>query len=100
MVLIKRGAPVMPMVGDAATIMLSVHNPGDCIVEMVKLHADLSEGLEHARGNKLHYEVGNLAPGETRTVQVVCITKTGGEQTCVCSADADGGIKAQDKATL
>jgi hypothetical protein len=97
---LKAGAPEKTMVGDAATFMLSVHNPGDCIVEMVKLHADLSDGLEHARGNKLHYEVGNLAPGETRTVQVVCITKTGGEQTCVCSADADGGIKAQDKASL
>src|SRR5439155_14158073 len=42
--------------------------------------------------------LGNLGPGESRSVQVVCLTKTGGEQACVATAEADGGLKIMDRA--
>lgn len=88
------------LVSDAATFTLTVSNPGDGAAEMVKVHANLSEGLEHARGNKVDFEIGNLAAGETRSLQLICGTKTGGTQKCECTAEADSGLKAADACSV
>jgi uncharacterized repeat protein (TIGR01451 family) len=95
--LIKTTAPEKVMVGDPCTFVVTVSNPGDHPCEQVKLHCDLSEGLEHARGNKIDFDIGTLAAGETRAVQVICGTKAGGAQTCESYSEAEGGLKATDK---
>lgn len=94
--LLKTTAPEKVLVGDACTFVLTVSNPGDHPAELVKIHATVSDGLESARGNKIDYDIGNLAPGETRSVQVICAAKTGGTQHCEAFAEADGGLKATD----
>jgi uncharacterized repeat protein (TIGR01451 family) len=71
---LKASAPEKVMVGDAAAFTLTVSNPGDGAADQVKIHAVLSEGLEHARGNKVDFEIGNLAAGETRSVQPVSMS--------------------------
>jgi uncharacterized repeat protein (TIGR01451 family) len=93
---LKAAAPDKVMVGDAATFVLTVSNPGDGPAEQVKIHAMLSDGLEHPRGHSIDYELGNLAPGEARSVQLICGTKSGGEQHCEAVAEADGDLRAQD----
>jgi uncharacterized repeat protein (TIGR01451 family) len=95
---VKASAPERVTIGDPVTFMLAVSNPGDGMAEQVKLHAVLSEGLENPNGRKVTYELGNLSPGEVRTVQVICMAKSAGEQACLAHAEADG-LKAQDKAT-
>jgi uncharacterized repeat protein (TIGR01451 family) len=98
--ILKAAAPEKVLVGDAAAFTLTVTNPGDGSADQVKIHAALSEGLEHARGNKFDFEIGNLAPGESRSVQVICGTRIGGMQKCESSADAEGGLKSQDMASV
>jgi uncharacterized repeat protein (TIGR01451 family) len=93
---LKISAPEKLLVGDTATFALNVTNPGDGPAEQVKIQAVLSEGLEHARGSKVDFDIGNLAPGETRSVQVLCATKTGGEQKCEGVATAEGGLTAKE----
>ncbi len=88
------------MVGDAAAFTLTVSNPGDGSADQVKIHALLSEGLDHGRDNKVDFEIGNLAAGETRSVQLICGTRVGGPQKCECTATADGGLTAQDTGIL
>ncbi len=95
---IKAAAPQKAMVGDTCIYTLTVNNPGDGVCEHVKLHTTLSDGLTHPSGNKIDYDLGNLAAGESRTVQVVCLTKNGGEQSCEVLAEANAGLKATDKA--
>src|SRR5205814_1004146 len=95
---VKATAPDKVLVGDATQFMLTVSNPGDGLAERVVLHAQLSEGLEHPRGSKLDFDLGNLSPGESRSVQVVCLSKAPGEQGCQVQAEADAGLAAQDKA--
>jgi uncharacterized repeat protein (TIGR01451 family) len=97
---LKATAPEKVLVGDAATIMLTVANPGDGPADQVKVHAVLSEGLENARGNKVDFEVGNLNPGESRSVQLICAAKSGGIQKCEAVAEAEGGLKSQDHADV
>jgi len=98
--LIKATAPEKVLVGDACTFVLTVSNPGDHPAELVKIHASVTDGLESARGNKVDYDIGNLAPGETRSVQVICAAKSGGIQHCEAFAEADGGLKASDKSDV
>jgi uncharacterized repeat protein (TIGR01451 family) len=95
---VKATAPDKVMVGDTTSFTLTVSNPGDGMAEMVKLHADLSDGLENPRGKKVDYDLGNLNPGESRSVVVICNAKGAGEQSCFAAAEADIGLKAQDKA--
>jgi uncharacterized repeat protein (TIGR01451 family) len=95
---VKTAAPEKVMVGDAAAFTLTVSNPGDGAADQVRIHAVLSDGLEHPRGSKVDFEIGNLAAGETRSVQLICATKAGGQQKCEGSAEAEGGLKAADAA--
>jgi uncharacterized repeat protein (TIGR01451 family) len=97
---LKAQAPDKVQVGDGATFVLTVTNPGDGPAEQVKLHASLSEGLKSPKGNKVDYELGNLNAGESKSVQVICSTDQGGMQTCDAVAEAEGDLKAQDKANV
>jgi len=97
---LKAQGPQKVLVGETATFILSVTNPGDGAAEQVKIHAVLSEGLENARGPKMDFDVGNLAPGETRNVSVQCISKSGGVQKCEAVAEADGGLHAKETVSL
>jgi hypothetical protein len=96
--MVKAAAPEKVMLGDVTTFSLTVANPGDGVAEQVKLHAELADGLEHPKGKKIDFDVGSLNPGESRTVQVVCLAKAGGEQVCQAVADADAGLKADARA--
>src|SRR5262249_19184766 len=97
---IKANVPEKILVGDPAAITLTVSNPGDGPADQVKIRALLTEGLEHARGNKIDFDIGNLAPGESRNVTLLCATRTGGAQKCEVMAEAEGGLKAQDAANV
>ena len=97
---LKAAAPERVVLGDIATVSLTVSNPGDGTADRVKLKAVLPEGLENARGKMFELELGSLAPGENRTVQVVCLARTAGVQPIDCMALADAGLNAQDTAKV
>ena len=88
------------LIGETAAFNLTVNNPGDGSADQVKIHAVLSEGLEHPRGQKIDFDIGNLAAGETRNVTVMCMTKGGGVQKCDAVAEADGGLHAKETASV
>ena len=88
------------LVGDPAAFTLTVTNPGDGSADRVKIRAVLSEGLEHARGNKIDFDIGNLAAGESRNVTLLCATRTGGVQKCEAVAEAENGLSAKDTVSL
>lgn len=97
---LKCAASDKVLVGDAAAFTLTVSNPGDGSADLVKIKAVLSEGLEHARGNKIDFDIGNLAPGESRNVTLLCATRAGGAQKCEATAEAEGGLVAKDTVSL
>jgi uncharacterized repeat protein (TIGR01451 family) len=97
---LKAQGPAKILVGESAAFTLTVSNPGDGSADQVKIHAVLSEGLECPRGNKIDFDIGNLAAGETRNVTVMCMTKLGGSQKCDVTAEADGALHAKDSALV
>jgi uncharacterized repeat protein (TIGR01451 family) len=97
---LKTSAPDKVLVGDPAAFTLTVSNPGDGSADQVKIQAVLSEGLENARGNKIDFDIGNLAAGESRNVTLLCATRAGGMQKCEARAVAEGGLVAKDRVSL
>jgi uncharacterized repeat protein (TIGR01451 family) len=98
--MLKASAPEKVLVGDNATIALTVTNPGDGTADRVKVKAVLSDGLENARGRTVDFDLGNLGPNETRSVQLVCTSKAGGPQKCEAVAIAEGNLLAKDAAVV
>lgn len=99
-VVLKATPPERASYGDNCSFLLTLSNPGDCPAESVKLHAELSAGLECAKGQRFDLDIGSLAPGETRSVQVICATRDGGDQTCEATVEAEGGLKARERAMV
>jgi uncharacterized repeat protein (TIGR01451 family) len=97
---VKTFAPKSVIAGDPATVTVTVTNPGDATAEMVKVKAMLSEGLEHAHGKVVEFDLGNLGPNESRNVFVLCGAKCAGEQTCEAIATAEPKLTAQETATI
>jgi uncharacterized repeat protein (TIGR01451 family) len=91
---LKASPPEKVVLGDVSTVTWTITNPGDCTADRVKVKTTLPDGLEHARGKTVEFDVGNLTPNETRTIQVVCATKAGGEQKCTAVASAEDGLTA------
>jgi len=98
--ILKASGPDKVLLGDVATLALTVTNPGDGTADHVKVKAALPEGLEHARGRVVEFDLGNLGPNETRSVQLVCATKAGGEQKCEAVATAEGNLRSEDAASF
>lgn len=95
---LKMRAPEKVNVGDNVNLLFAVANPGDGLTELVKVKALLPEGLETARGRIVEMDIGNLAPKESRTLQIACIAKTSGSHKSTIMASADGNLSAADHA--
>ncbi len=97
---LKITPPEKSGVGDAATFLFLISNPGDGMAENVKIHATLSDGLEHPAGKQIDFDVGNLPPREARTIRLVCLAKIGGEHKCDAVVDGAGDLRARDRSTF
>ncbi len=93
--------PAEVMLGDPASQMILVSNPGTGTVHDVKVEARLSDGLEHgSRGERLIMEVGSIGPGETRTVRLGLAAIKGGAQTISVAATSSSEAGATTSAQL
>ena len=63
---VKVAAPDKVLVGDSATLNLTVTNCGDGTASHVKVKTTLPDGLQHVRGKIVEFDLGALAPKETR----------------------------------
>jgi uncharacterized repeat protein (TIGR01451 family) len=92
--------PAEVMLGDSAAQMIIVSNPGTGAAHDVKITAQLSQGLEHARGESVDMEIGTLAPGESRTVRLPLTGVKGGPQTVSVTASAGAELAQVATATV
>lgn len=89
------------LLGDPASQMIVVSNPGTGTVHDVKVEARISEGLEHgSRGDRLIMEVGSIGPGETRTVRLGLAAVKGGQQSVSVAATSNSDAAATVSAQL
>lgn len=57
--------------GNELTLKITISNPGTGIAENVVLEEHVPQSFRHAAGAELEYEVGNLAPKESRELTLV-----------------------------
>jgi uncharacterized repeat protein (TIGR01451 family) len=97
---LKTTVPPKVLLGSPTTFLVTIRNTGNAAAEQVKVHAALSEGLDHPQGKSLNFPVGPLGPNESRTLSVSCGTTRGGEQTCDVVLDSEGNQQLRDHAAL
>lgn len=86
--------------GDPASQTVTITNPGSGVATNVVLEAIIPAGLEHARGKKLRTELGNLNPGEVRSVRLALAAVAGGQHILQVAAKADSGLAQSSDATI
>lgn len=84
--------PQQVMIGEPATQMITISNPGTGLVRNVQIEAAIPEGLEHPRGERLAMDIGNLSPGETRRVRLSLVAIGGGTHPISVKAAGDSDL--------
>ncbi len=62
--------PQKVMIGETVAFDITVSNPGTGVANSVILEEDVPEGLAHAAGRELEFEIGSLRPNESRQLQL------------------------------
>jgi Domain of unknown function DUF11 len=79
--------------GDPASQIVLVSNPGTGTIRNVAVLAHIPAGLENPHGNELALDIGALGPGETRRVRLGLAAAKGGRHTVSVQATAEPGLR-------
>lgn len=86
--------PAEVLLGDPASQLITITNPGTGVAHDVKLEARLSEGLEHPKGERLEIEVGSINPGDSQHVRLGLSAIKGGAHTLTVAATSASDASA------
>ncbi|MEX0715447.1 MAG: hypothetical protein WD066_02615 [Planctomycetaceae bacterium] len=92
--------PKEVMVGDPASQVIVVSNPGTGVADNVIIEAHIPAGLEHPRGERLAMDIGALSPGESRQVRLALAAVAGGQQIVQVSARAGANLREATEASV
>ena len=90
---IECATPAPVLIGRDLQITISVTNPGTGIATGVVLEGFLPDNVSHRAGRELEFDVGQLRPGESKTIDLVLGTRGPGVHPARFSARADGGVE-------
>ena len=85
--------PEKVLLGEPASQIVTVSNPGTGVAQNVVVEVQLPEGLQHPKGNRLKMELGSLSAGESRSVRLTLTAQDGGQQAVKVVAKAGTGLK-------
>jgi uncharacterized repeat protein (TIGR01451 family) len=97
---IEAKEPAAVLIGRDTQLTITVSNPGSGAATGVVLEGFLPENVSHRAGSELEFDVGQLRPGESRTIDLVLGTRGPGVQAARFVARADGGVEAEQTAKL
>ncbi|MDA0834104.1 MAG: hypothetical protein O2955_02735 [Planctomycetota bacterium] len=86
--------------GDPASQVVVVSNPGTGVAQNIVLECTLSEGLTHKKGREFKLEVGSLDGGESRQFRLPVEATQGGKQFVKVVAQANGGLTDSSESTI
>ncbi len=82
-------------IGGEVKLSLKVSNPGTGIATGVVLDGLLPDGISHSAGRELEFDVGQLRPGESRTIDLVLGSTGPGVHMARFAARADGRLEVE-----
>lgn len=92
--------PQPVLIGRDAALAITISNPGSGVATGVVLEGLLPDNVSHRSGRELEFDVGQLKPGESKTIELVLGTRGSGVHTARLAARADGGIEVQQAVRL
>ena len=86
--------------GEELSLKITVSNPGSGIAENVVLEEHVPQGFRHPAGAELEYEVGNLAPNESRELTLVLEAVHPGPVSNMITARGEPNLNAQNQTPI
>lgn len=86
--------------GLTATLRIQLTNHSHRPLTRVVLTDNLPVGLHHAQGTQVRTDLGTLAPGESRTVNLDVLAHRSGRWLNEVVAEAEGGVRTTSRAAL
>ncbi len=83
--------------GEELSLKITVSNPGTGIAENVVLEEHVPPGFRHAAGAELEYEVGDLAPNESRELTLVLEAVHPGPLVNVITARGEPNLRTENQ---
>ncbi len=87
-------------IGGDIKVALKVTNPGSGVATGVVIEGLLPDGVTHSAGRELEFDVGQLKPGESRTIDLVLGSRGPGVHTARFAARADGQLESEQPVRL
>ncbi len=87
--------PSKVMKGEPLSLRVKLSNPGTGAAAGVMLSETVPQGLSHAAGKDLEFEVGTLKPGEARELDLTLTAAEAGQVTNIIKADGDANLHAE-----
>ena len=97
---IEATEPKPVLIGRDLQLTITVSNPGSGVATGVVLEGFLPETVSHRAGSELEFDVGQLRPGESRTIDLVLGTRGPGAVPARFTARADGGVETEQPVRL
>jgi uncharacterized repeat protein (TIGR01451 family) len=98
---LQKQGPADAQLFDALSYQLTVTNTGSSAAANVLIVDDLPDGLEHKDNRRqLSFNIGSLAPGESRNVSYEVIAKRAGRFTNRAVVTGDGGMRDEVQSTV
>jgi uncharacterized repeat protein (TIGR01451 family) len=88
-------APPTVMIGEEIPVAITLSNPGSGAATGVMLMEDIPAGMKHSAGPSLEFEVGTLAPGESRTLDLVLTAERAGQVANLLIAKANANLRVE-----
>ena len=92
--------PKAVLIGKPINFTIKVTNPGTGVATGVVLEGVLPDGVTHRAGRELEFDVGQLRPGETRSIDLSLATSGPGVHALKLVARADGRLEVEQAVPL
>lgn len=99
-ILIEAADPKPVLIGRDVSVSIKISNPGTGIATGVVLEGALPEQLSHRAGRELEFDVGQLQPGGSRTIDLSLGSTGPGVHTIRLVGRADGQIEVEHMLTI
>ena len=87
-------------IGGEVKLSLKISNPGTGVATGVVLDGMLPDGVSHSAGRELEFDVGQLRPGESRTIDLVLGSTGPGVHMARFAARADGRLEVEQRVRI
>lgn len=94
---VRTSAPSQVLIGEEATLSITISNPGSGVAYGVVLEEHVPPGFRHAAGDMLENALGDLQPNESRQLDLTLVAEKPGLFTNVLNARAEANLKVEDQ---